>query len=73
MAIIKAFFQSSEQDSGDSKLEGFLEICRDGSTAEWAVKDGRVVRADLPELACTPPSFNDRFDVTALTVSMDYI
>ncbi|XP_050670709.1 WD repeat-containing protein 81 [Leptidea sinapis] len=48
--------KSSEPDTSDPKLEGFLEICRDGSTAEWAVRDGRVVRADLPELACSPPS-----------------
>ncbi|XP_052740198.1 WD repeat-containing protein 81 [Bicyclus anynana] len=65
--------KSSEQDSADSKLEGFLEICRDGSTAEWAIKDGRVVRADLPELACTPPSFNDRCDVTTLTAQEELL
>ncbi|XP_049868952.1 WD repeat-containing protein 81 [Pectinophora gossypiella] len=45
----------SAEESSESKVEGFLELCRDGSTAEWAVREGRVVRADLPDLACTPP------------------
>ena len=62
-------FQSSEADSTESELEGFLEICRDGSTAEWAIKDGRVFRADLPELACTPPALADRHDVATLSVN----
>ncbi|CAG9584549.1 unnamed protein product [Danaus chrysippus] len=65
--------KSSEQDSCDPKLEGFLEICRDGSTAEWTVRDGRVVRADLPELACTPPSLPDRQDATALTAQEELL
>ncbi|XP_047529568.1 WD repeat-containing protein 81 [Vanessa atalanta] len=65
--------KSSEQDLTDSKLEGFLEICRDGSTAEWAIKDGRVVRSDLPELACTPPSLGDRHDVTTLSAQEELL
>lgn len=50
-------------------MEGFLEICRDGTTAEWTVKDGRVVRADLPDMACTPPDVSDQPpDAVRLTV-----
>ncbi|KAI8435701.1 hypothetical protein MSG28_003952 [Choristoneura fumiferana] len=44
-----------ESEAGGGKTEGFLELCRDGSTAEWTVHDGRVLRADLPDLACSPP------------------
>ncbi|XP_053607519.1 WD repeat-containing protein 81 isoform X2 [Plodia interpunctella] len=47
--------KSSDSEQFDLKKEGFLEICRDGSTAEWTVRDGRCVRADLPDLGCTPP------------------
>ncbi|XP_045497388.1 WD repeat-containing protein 81 [Colias croceus] len=65
--------KSSEQDSSEPKLEGFLEICRDGSTAEWAVRDGRVVRADLPELACTPPSLPDAHDAATLTAQEELL
>ncbi|CAK1547015.1 unnamed protein product [Leptosia nina] len=65
--------KSFEPDSLDPKLEGFLEICRDGSTAEWAVRDGRVVRSDLPELACTPPSLPDTHDVTTLTAQEELL
>ncbi|CAH2037860.1 unnamed protein product, partial [Iphiclides podalirius] len=53
--------------------EGFLEICRDGSTAEWAVKDGRVVRADLPELACSPPDLPEQHDATGLTAQEELL
>ncbi|XP_013199895.1 WD repeat-containing protein 81 [Amyelois transitella] len=48
--------KSSDSEQNDSKKEGILEICRDGSTAEWTVRGGRCVRADLPDLACTPPA-----------------
>ncbi|CAH0719552.1 unnamed protein product, partial [Brenthis ino] len=64
--------KSSEPESTDSKLEGYLEICRDGSTAEWAIRDGRVVRADLPELACTPPPA-DRHDVATLSAQEELL
>ncbi|KAM3964392.1 WD repeat domain 81 [Aphomia sociella] len=50
----------SEQESLDLKKEGFLEIRRDGTTAEWTVRAGLAVRADLPDLACTPPDVSDR-------------
>lgn len=54
-------------------MEGFLEICRDGTTAEWTVKDGRVVRADLPDMACTPPNVSDQPpDAVRLTVSVHW-
>ncbi|XP_073945062.1 WD repeat domain 81 isoform X2 [Choristoneura fumiferana] len=49
-----------ESEAGGGKTEGFLELCRDGSTAEWTVHDGRVLRADLPDLACSPPDLSDR-------------
>ena len=63
--------QSSDHESTDSKPEGFLEICRDGTTAEWRVQDGRVVRADLPDLACTPPDLCEHtHDTVRLTVSI---
>ncbi|XP_047516925.1 WD repeat-containing protein 81 isoform X1 [Pieris napi] len=64
--------KATDQDS-EPKLEGFLEICRDGSTAEWAVRDGRVVRADLPELACTPPSLPDSHDAATLTAQEELL
>ncbi|XP_059059131.1 WD repeat-containing protein 81 [Achroia grisella] len=50
----------SEQEGLDQKKEDFLEIRRDGTTAEWTVRAGLVVRADLPDLACTPPDVSDR-------------
>ncbi|CAG9786320.1 unnamed protein product [Diatraea saccharalis] len=50
--------------------DGIVELCRDGSTCEWRVREGRVLRADLPDLACSPPATHDRSaDSTALTVS----
>ncbi|KAL0841004.1 hypothetical protein ABMA28_014780 [Loxostege sticticalis] len=48
------------EESSDNRSEGFLELCRDGSTCEWTVREGRVLRADLPDLACTPPAPCDR-------------
>ncbi|XP_063618306.1 WD repeat-containing protein 81 [Cydia splendana] len=51
--------EKTETEAPEGK-EGFLEICRDGTTAEWTVRDGRVLRADLPDLACTPPNLADR-------------
>ncbi|XP_068631665.1 WD repeat-containing protein 81 [Battus philenor] len=62
----------TEQESGE-KLEGFLEICRDGSTAEWAVRDGRVVRADLPELACSPPDPVEHHDAAGLSAQEELL
>ncbi|XP_045535632.1 WD repeat-containing protein 81 [Papilio machaon] len=66
--------KSVEQESREGKVEGFLEICRDGSTAEWAVRDGRVVRADLPELACSPPDLaTDEHDANGLTAQEELL
>lgn len=49
-------------------MEGFLEICRDGTTAEWSVRDGLVVRDDAPpDVSCSPPEPNAGF--SRLTVS----
>ncbi|KAJ2946109.1 hypothetical protein O0L34_g5031 [Tuta absoluta] len=62
----------SEQES-ESKAEGFLEICRNGTTAEWTVKDGRVVRADLPDLACTPPDLSEQPDTARLTAQEELL
>ncbi|KAH9640115.1 hypothetical protein HF086_016046 [Spodoptera exigua] len=60
----------TEQEPPDCKPEGFLEICRDGTTAEWRVQDGRVVRADIPDLACTPPDIAEHpHDTTRLTLA----
>ncbi|CAG5032848.1 unnamed protein product [Parnassius apollo] len=63
----------TEQECTETKLEGFLEICRDGSTAEWAVRDGRVVRADLPELACSPPEQPEHTDTAGLTAQEELL
>ncbi|XP_022830697.1 WD repeat-containing protein 81 [Spodoptera litura] len=66
--------KASEQEPSDAKPEGFLEICRDGSTAEWRVQDGRVVRADIPDLACTPPDISDHSnDTTRLTAQEELL
>ncbi|XP_063896801.1 WD repeat-containing protein 81-like [Helicoverpa armigera] len=66
--------KSSDQESTDSKPEGFLELCRDGTTAEWRVQDGRVVRADLPDLACTPPDVSEHpHDTTRLTAQEELL
>lgn len=55
---------SSQTDA--VKNDGFLEICRDGSTAEWSVRDGRVVRDDAPpDLSCSPPTQEDSTRLTA--------
>ncbi|CAB3253741.1 unnamed protein product [Arctia plantaginis] len=63
----------SEQESNEAKLEGFLEICRDGTTAEWKVQDGRVVRTDLPDLACTPPDVEPPQDAARLTAQEELL
>ncbi|XP_041978689.1 WD repeat-containing protein 81 [Aricia agestis] len=63
----------SEDDPTDSNMEGFLEICRDGSTAEWAVRDGRAVRADIPELACSPPAVPDTHVAATLTAQEELL
>ncbi|KAJ0177056.1 hypothetical protein K1T71_007065 [Dendrolimus kikuchii] len=66
--------KASEQELSDPKVEGFLEICRDGSTAEWRVQEGRVVRADLPDLACTPPNVSENpADSTTLTAQEELL
>ncbi|XP_075973262.1 WD repeat domain 81 isoform X2 [Anticarsia gemmatalis] len=65
--------EKSDQESTESKPEGFLEICRDGSTAEWRVQDGRVVRADLPDLACTPPDVDHTADTARLTAQEELL
>ncbi|CAG9093520.1 unnamed protein product [Plutella xylostella] len=58
--------ESKPTPEDDPKLEGFLEICRDGSTAEWSVRDGRVVRRDAsPDLAVSPPERPDALGATA--------
>ncbi|KAG6450321.1 hypothetical protein O3G_MSEX006515 [Manduca sexta] len=63
-----------EQEPSEVKMEGFLEICRDGTTAEWTVQDGRVVRADLPDLACTPPDVSEQPpDSTRLTAQEELL
>ncbi|KAF9420996.1 hypothetical protein HW555_002979, partial [Spodoptera exigua] len=63
-----------EQEPPDCKPEGFLEICRDGTTAEWRVQDGRVVRADIPDLACTPPDIAEHpHDTTRLTAQEELL
>ncbi|XP_026750161.1 WD repeat-containing protein 81 [Galleria mellonella] len=66
--------KTSEQETLDPKKEGFLEIRRDGTTAEWTVRDGRAVRADLPDLSCTPPDVSDRPpDPTTLTAQEELL
>ncbi|GBP75188.1 WD repeat-containing protein 81 [Eumeta japonica] len=63
---------NSEQLKEDSKTEGFLEICRDGTTAEWTVKDGRVVREDVPDLSCSPPD-TEQADGNRLTAQEELL
>lgn len=65
--------KSSDHETMESKLEGFLEICRDGTTAEWTVQDGRVVRADLPDLACSPPDVEHPQDTARLTAQEELL
>ncbi|RVE48081.1 hypothetical protein evm_007268 [Chilo suppressalis] len=58
----------------DNPADGIVELCRDGSTCEWRVREGRVLRADLPDLACTPPAPSDRSaDPAALTAQEELL
>ncbi|XP_028170589.1 WD repeat-containing protein 81 [Ostrinia furnacalis] len=59
------------EDSAEARSEGFLELCRDGSTVEWTVREGRVQRADLPDLACTPPAPCDRIPDPAVLTAQE--
>ncbi|XP_012545772.2 WD repeat-containing protein 81 isoform X1 [Bombyx mori] len=68
--------EATQDPDGQDPKEGFLEICRDGTTAEWRVQDGRVVRADLPDrpdLACTPPRVTAQPDSGTLTAQEELL
>ncbi|KAL4709964.1 hypothetical protein ACJJTC_003927 [Scirpophaga incertulas] len=65
--------EKATEENAENSSDGIVELCRDGTTCEWRLQEGRVLRADLPDLACTPPPPADRADPAALTAQEELL